>query len=136
MNTEVRRINGTEAVSLAWRYITKDDAALETIRLASDKSDPAVSVFLGTKLLALGGFIPLGLISSTAFVWMEHTPDAAAHKHAIVRTGKQVLAVARTRYPRVIGNCSLGPRSEAWLKTLGARFIETDTITKHFVIEG
>lgn len=135
MNTVVKRISGAEAAELAYEHITTDNFALALTQVAAENSDPAVSVWLGDMLLALGGFIPLGILTGTAFVWMNHTPAAAHHPTAIIRTGRQVLAVARSRYPRVIGNCSLGPRSEAWLTSLGAKFVSAAGVTKHFVIE-
>jgi hypothetical protein len=135
MNTEVRKIDGAEAERLARLYIPTNATQLRAIHEICDACDPAVSVWLGETLLCLGGFYPVPDCPGTAFVWMQHTLAAFEHPIAIIRTGRAVLEVAMTHYPRVIGTCSLGARSEAWLQSLGAKFMPNARTPKPFIIE-
>ena len=132
----IQRITPDEAMELARVWLDVDPPELAIIAEAAAASDPALAGWLGSDLLAIGGFIPTSIVGGTAFVWMQHTPAVARHKIATIRIGRDVLAGARTKYPRIIGTCSLGPQSEAWLTSLGARFVAGPGLRKPFVIEG
>ena len=134
MWAEVRRIGGDEAEGLNQRFIGLAGDDLLALRLAADRSDPALAVYMGKELMALVGFIPLGLISGTAYAWLQPTEGMTKFKLAFVRVGWEIFAEARKRYPIIHGHCSLGPRSEAWLRSCGARFLDTDAKAKPYVI--
>jgi hypothetical protein len=134
MWAEVRRINAGEAMELNQQCIGLAGDDLLALRLAADRSDPALAVYMGEELMALVGFIPLGLISSTAYAWLQPTSGMTKFKLAFVRVGREIFAEARKRYPIIYGHCSLGPRSEAWLRSCGARFLDTDAKAKPYII--
>lgn len=134
MWAEVKRIAGDEAEDLSNQFIGLDGDDLLALRIAADRSDPALAVYMGEELMALVGFIPLGLISGTAYAWLQPTEGMNKFKRAFVRVGREIFATARQRYPIIYGHCSLGPRSEAWLRSCGARFQDTSATAKPYVI--
>ena len=133
---DVRRIGGGEAVALAKQYIELSADDLTALQIGADASDPAMAVFMGETLVALVGFIPIGIIAGTVFVWMQEFPDLAKYRIGMMRMGRRMIAEVRKKYPRIIGQCSGGPRSENWWKSLGAEFEPGDAKTKTFVIGG
>ena len=130
----VKRIAGDEAEDLSNQFIGLDGDDLLALRIAADRSDPALAVYMGEELTALVGFIPLGLISGTAYAWLQPAPAMFDYRLSFVRVGREIFATARQRYPIIYGHCSLGPRSEAWLRSCGARFLPTDAVAKPYVI--
>jgi hypothetical protein len=134
MWAEVKRIASNEVENLNAQFIGLSGDDLLALRLAADRSDPVLAAYMGEALCALVGFIPLGLISGTAYAWLQPTQSMSKFKISFVRVGRAIFAEARKRYPIIYGHCSLGPRSEAWLQSCGARFLPTDAVAKPYVI--
>ena len=134
MWAEVKRITGDEAEDLNAQFVGLDGDNLLALRLAADRSDPALAVYMGEELGAMVGFIPLGLVSGIAYAWLQPTPIMDRYKIGFVRMGRAIFAEARKRYSIIYGHCSLGPRSEAWLRSCGARFLESDAVAKPYII--
>ena len=114
MFVEIRRITAEELPDWA-------DASL---RDYAQRSDPLLTYWFGEELIAIVGFIPFGILSSTAYLWMQETPATFQHPTAVARQGLLTLREIRKRYTRIYGECAVGSRSIRWLRWLGARFAE------------
>ena len=134
MNMDVQRIRGDEAVGLAdqWLELSADDTL--ALRIAADESDPALSFFMRDTLIGMLGFIPTGIITGTVYVWMQWAPAQAKYKTSMVRISHYIIPEVLKKYPRIIGHCSFGTSSENWLKSIGAKFEETNAKAKFFTI--
>lgn len=131
-----RRITPNEAEVLAqsWTSLSLNEIDLMCEGVAL--SDPAMAYWLNYELVALAGFIPVALITDTAYLWMQTTKATYKYPLAVCRVGIQTLTAAKARYPKIIGHCSQGPRSERWLESLGARWLRTDEAGRLFMIGG
>ena len=87
-----------------------------------DESMPALGFKFGPTPLAVVGFIPMALLSSVAYAWMETLPGAEEHKLAVGRVGRLTLPEIRKRYTHIIGHCIPAHGSLTWLASLGATF--------------
>jgi hypothetical protein len=109
---------------------------LDILREFCEASRPLLGCWMGPDLIALGGVVPVGgLLSRTGHAWIQSTYATERHKIALARIGPMIAKGMRPGFDRLIGTCSLGPRSVNWLKSMGAKFIETDGIRKPFVME-
>ena len=86
------------------------------------ESAPALGFRFGPTPLAVVGFVPMALLSSTAYAWMETLPGAAEHKLAVGRIGRLTIREVLKRYPHIVGHCIPNHGSLTWLASLGATF--------------
>ena len=100
-------------------YIPEPSAMLE--RFVSE-SAPALGYRFGPDPLAVVGFIPMALLSATAYAWMETLPAAAEHKLSVGRLAILTRREIIRRYSHIVGHCVPNHGSLAWLETLGATF--------------
>lgn len=100
----------------------------------ANRSDPLLTYWFGPECIAIVGFIPLGIISTTAYLWMQNTPYTDKHPVAVARLGRLTLHEIASRYPCVIGECILNSPGHRWVKWLGARFGESNGIAVPFMI--
>lgn len=100
----------------------------------AQRSDPLLTYWFGDECIAIVGFIPLGIISTTAYLWMQTTEHTDKHPVAVARLGRLTLAQIRDRYPCVIGECITNSPGHRWLSWLGARFAEPAGIAIPFMI--
>ncbi len=134
MFAEVRRITGDEAEDLNAQFVRLDGDDLLALRIATDRSNPALGIFMGNTLVAMLGFIPTAILGGTAYAWLQPAPEMVRYKIGFVRMGRAIFTEIRKQYPIIIGHCSLGSHSEAWLRSCGARFIETNARAKPYII--
>lgn len=125
MWARIENLNADAAIALGQDQFTGDLAAFAA---GARASDPIVGCWMGEDLVAMLGFIPQGILTGTAYVWMEWTPALARHKYATVRWSREIIREARTRYPRIVGRCGYGAQSKRWLESLGARFVGDDYV--------
>jgi hypothetical protein len=136
MWVESKRITTFEAWELATDWTDLDDDRMFLLHQGVKVSDPALAYWLNGDLVAMAGFIPVALITDTAYLWMQTTNVTHKYPLAVCRVGIQTLTIVKTRYPKIIGHCSQGPRSERWLESLGARWLRTDEAGRLFMIGG
>lgn len=86
------------------------------------ESIPALGYRFGPTPLAVVGFIPLAIVTDTAYAWMETLPGAADHKLAVGRLARLSAREIRKRYDHIIGHCIPSHGSLTWLASLGATF--------------
>lgn len=115
----VEAISKEHAHDLGSGFITK---GLENYNAASSASDPILACWVQDNLVAIIGFIPQGLLTGTAYYWMEWTPAVRRFPRTTARWGYYITREALGRYPRLWGTCSAGGQSRRWLERLGARF--------------
>ena len=118
-----------EAEVLAKEWFGYGDDDLIVFRNFAVESRPLLACYHGDDLVALGGAIPQAPLGMTGFLWMEST---GKHPLTLARVGPRILRFLSVKYSRMVGTCSLGPRSEAWLKSIGAKFDESATSHKPF----
>ena len=99
------------------------------------RSDPLLTYWFGAECIAIVGFVPMGIVTDTAYLWMETTAYTHKHKTAVARLGKLTLMEVHKRYPRIVGECLVGSRSCNWLLWLGAKFGTPKGAAVPFVIE-
>lgn len=117
--------------------ITADQLPIEgeALRRYAAMSDPLLAYWFAEDLIAVVGFVPLGVLGGTAYLWMQETPGTFRHPTAVARLGKLTLREIAVRYPRIIGECRVGSKSIRWLEWLGAKFAEPVGVSAPFVIE-
>lgn len=125
MWVEVRNITPEQLPD--WAYPELVDCA--------KRSDPLLAYYFGQDLIAIVGFIPLGILTGTAYLWMQSTEATFEHKTAVARLGRLTLREVRTRYPRIVGECVAGSRSIKWLEWLGAHMGQPRGRAVPFLIE-
>lgn len=131
-----RRITAGEAEGLAGAWTSLTPMGIDLLCQGVQVSDPAMAYWLNYELVALAGLIPVALITDTAYLWMQITKVTHKYPLAVCRVGVQTLTAAKARYPKIIGHCSQGPRSERWLESLGAGWLRTDEAGRLFMIGG
>ena len=130
----IRRVEGYQAEMLADRHLRHIDDRTAFLHVAY-RSDPTIAIFMGDQFLTLLGFMPIGFLSGTAYVWLQPSPDLAKYRIGFARVGRGIITEARKRYPTIVGFCSAGPASEKWWASLGAKFGQTFGEAKQFIIE-
>lgn len=123
MWARIENLHADAAIELAQDHLTGDLAAFAA---GARASDPIIACWMGADLVAMLGFIPQGILTGTAYVWMEWTPALERHRYTTVRWSREIIKEARTRYPRIVGRCGYGPQSKRWLESLGAKFVGDD----------
>lgn len=123
MWAEIKNLRPEAAIELAQEQLSGDMAAFAA---GARASDPIIACWMGAELVAMLGFIPQGVLTGTAYVWMEWTPALVRHRYATVRWSHEIIREAQTRYPRIIGRCGYGAQSKRWLESLGAKFVGDD----------
>lgn len=88
----------------------------------AQRSDPLLTYWFGSECIAIVGFVPLGILSTTAYLWMQSTEHTPNHKLAVARLAKLTLDQIRDRYQCIVGECLVDSPSCAWLRWLGAGF--------------
>lgn len=121
MWVEPRRIYADEARAIGEEMRLDPDDVTALVE-AVGQSDPAMVLTYDSRPFVTCGFIPLGVLSDSAYAWMQWTPEIYDRPVASTRMCVQVFTEARTRYRRIFGHCSFGPRPERLLRRLGARF--------------
>lgn len=136
MYVEVRRLSVAQVGDLAPKWMELNPGDLDLLIEYSAKSDPLIGGFMGDDLIAMGGFVPIGILTGTALLWMQSTHATDRHRIALIRVAPKIIECAMERYSRIVGTCSLGERSVRWVTSLGARFKDTDEQCKPFMIGG
>jgi len=90
--------------------------------LAARVSEPILVGVYDSKILCLVGFIPMSMLSESAYIWVHVTEAGADHKLVFARHALKVVRRALEVYPRLFGIC-FSEASKVWLRTLGAVFV-------------
>lgn len=133
MNAEVWDITVDELRTAAPKVMDLAPGELEVMLTFAEMSKPLLACSIGDDIIALGGVVPVSPLSWTGIVWMQSTHATPRHPITMARVGPRILRLLRGRYYKLVGTCSLGPSSVNWLKSIGARFDETDALAKPFV---
>jgi hypothetical protein len=115
----VEGISKEQAHELGETFITR---GLDNFVAIARASEPILGCWVDGALVAIVGFIPQGLLTGTAYYWMEWTPAVRQFPKTTARWGHYITREALGRYPRLWGTCSAGGQSRRWLERLGARF--------------
>jgi hypothetical protein len=124
MNIETHEVTFADVEAILSAFDWTEEVKAEFLRTIVFSCPIYLSRFDG-QVLSLTGLIPPTLLSDTAYLWFVNTPDLEAHKVAIGRAAKRLVARMRSIYPRIVGHC-LDDSSKRWLTTLGAGFIRQD----------
>jgi hypothetical protein len=135
MYAVVRHLDLDEIEPLARRWMTVGQGDMEALLEFSAKSVPLIGCFMGQDLVGLGGVVPQDAFCNLGVLWMQHTHATPNYQRTLIRVSPLILEALHKRYSRLVGTCSLGPRSVRWLKSMGAKFVETNNVCKPFVIE-
>ena len=98
------------------------DAERSTMLSAAQVSEVLLAGMYRDEALGFLGFVPVTLISDSAYMWGWVSPVGQAHPLLIARYSRAVVASALDRWPIIIGNC-LTRQAVQWLSWLGADFL-------------
>jgi hypothetical protein len=135
MTVEIIRVDPREMGVYAEAMGLAPDAVQACV-LGAKGADPALAFVVQGQPVAACGFVPTAVLSGTVYAWMQDTPAMYHHTFALKRVWREVFAEVRRHYPRIVGHCSAGPRSERWLRRLGARFTVDDRGVPTYMIGG
>lgn len=113
-----------------------EPGVVDACEIGARGADPALVFVVGHRPVAACGFVPTAALSWTVYAWMQDTPEMYKHRFAMLRTWREVFAAVRQRYPRIVGHCSAGPKSQRWLERLGARFSADERGVPTYIIGG
>lgn len=120
MNVELFEITPQQMKSLLDRHLNLNDAEVAALVTAVEVSRPTIVGMYEEDLLGFIGFVPMTVISDTAYMWGYAT--VGQHKTIFARVAKRIIAKALGMYPTITGDChSLSSR--LWLSWMGAEFI-------------
>jgi|SRR5580692_122272 hypothetical protein len=123
MFIDVQSIDVDRLRALLAQFIPMTDVDLELTIAYGQLSNPILSFSWKGDLLGVLGFIPIGILSGTAYLWLQHAPAASEHRLITGRIARLTIRDMLRVYPRMIGDCVADwPESVAWLASLGARF--------------
>lgn len=100
-----------------------DDTSRKILLASGEASRTLYAGTIGDKLLCFVGLAPPTLLSDRAYLWLYVTPDVANHKVMFGRHAIRLVMAMKQVYPIIVGHCDNG-RSIAWLRSLGATFLE------------
>lgn len=90
--------------------------------------------YVDDKLACMWGLIPPSLLSETAYLWLLSTDLVQEHKFLFVRHSQRWIEETLIRYPVIVGDMIDNPSTRAWLRWLGAEFMEVGSGRFKFVI--
>jgi hypothetical protein len=93
----------------------------EVAMFAARRSAEILVGMLDSVPLAFIGLAPPTLISDAAYVWMIDNEAFKKHGVLAARYSIGVVETALLKYSRIYGHC-FSPKSERWLRWLGAEF--------------
>lgn len=85
-------------------------------------SDPALVLVADGRPYTVVGFVPLAVMTTSAYAWMQWTPEIYKHRVASTRICREVFNAALAQYSSIFGHCSFGPKPMRLFERLGARF--------------
>lgn len=100
--------------------VSSHDAA--AIRSFAEHSDPFGAIWAGDELVGLAGTVPGSLLSDAAYLWLHTTDVVTRHRVSLGRLARRKLRSFIAPYSVVFGHCTTGPRSRAWVESLGGEF--------------
>jgi len=118
MNGQVYEISLAQFRDMAKPTLEQDEAAALSMHIL-------VGIY-NNKPLCYIGFIPLSVMSDTAYIWAMVNEDTTRHKLIFGRHAKAVVARAMEAYTKIIGHC-FNETSAKWLSSLGAVFTSNTT---------
>ena len=94
----------------------------DTMLSAARVSELLLAGMYRGQALCFLGFVPVTLVSDSAYMWMWVSPAGQSRPFLVARHSKHVVASVLGRWPRIVGNCTTR-RAVQWLSWLGADFI-------------
>ena len=130
MNANMRAIDLNQL-----REIVSDLPGVETIIEYARLADPLfVGEICGIHIVIVA-FIPMTLLSDTAYTWVQVLPEGAHYKHAIARLFLRWKPIVHTRYTKLVAHCSTSPEHRAWIHFTKAKKISEVASVIEFTME-
>jgi len=122
---DIIELSGVDAFNLVWEreFIGRPEDEVRRIEWEFRSSRPCFAAFIDMTLLSVGGVIPTTLLADSAYLWIYTTPLVAKHRVLFTKASLVYLHKVLDLYPLLYGSCRLdSPRSQRWLRWLGATF--------------
>lgn len=97
------------------------DNEIETLDSVAMYSVPLLAAMYGDRLLAVFGFVPQTVLSTTAHLWVYSTPTVNRHKLIFARASANVIDNMLDQYSEIIGYC-FTEKAMSWVRWLGGEF--------------
>lgn len=83
--------------------------------------------FYDDKIVCAWGIIPPSVLSDSCYLWLHTTPAMEGHQFVLVRKSQLFIEELLREYSSVTGHVRIdAPKSQKWLKWLGAEFEPSD----------